>query len=114
MAARRRVDPFSGILVAGQFWRSCLRIGAILAIARVAVLWLIVYQTWTGTESITFVPLVIFLFPEGALVPRGWPWTAMHAWLFSGVLTVGSFAIVIFVGHLGRDRDSQSGDSNGL
>ena len=98
----------SGGPVARQFWRSVLRIGAILAFFRVLILWYLVYREWTGTQSISVLPLILLLFPEGAVVPHGLPWTAAHAWLFSGLLTIGSFTAAFLIRGLNSlDRNSK-------
>jgi hypothetical protein len=91
-----------GTPVSRQFWRSALRIGAIIAIIRLSVLWYLTYREWTGTQSLSHVLLVFFLLPEGFIFPRGWSLTAAHVWLFSGILFVGSFIVGMLLADLMR------------
>jgi hypothetical protein len=93
----------SGAPVSRQFWRSALRIGAIIATVRISVLWYLIYREWTGTQSLSHVLLVFFLLPEGFIFPRGWSLTAAHVWLLSGILLVGTLTIVMFVAYLIQD-----------
>ena len=65
--------------------------GVSLALIRVGSLWILVHQNWTGRESLDLLPLVLLLFPEGLLLPKGFAWTFWAAVSFSGLLAIGSF-----------------------
>lgn len=71
-----------------------LTIGLAVSSARVFVLWILVTREWAHQQSITYLPLVFLLYPEGFLLPGNFNWTMMRAVAFSGVLFCGSFLIV--------------------
>ena len=76
-----------------------MKFAGLVALLRVSILWYVTYREWTGTQSLTLLPLVLLLYPEGLLLGPTWRLTATNVWLFSGLLTVGSF-IMTAVGAL--------------
>lgn len=72
-------------------WAFALRLGEILALARLSAFWYLMYRHWTGTESIEFILLILPLYPEGLVHEH--EWTVSSALLFSGFLIVGSMAM---------------------
>jgi hypothetical protein len=83
-----------------RFWISAMKFGGVVALLRVSVLWYVTYREWTGTQSLSLLPLVLLLYPEGLLLPPTWSLTATLIWLFSGLLTIGSLTITVVVGLL--------------
>lgn len=80
--------------LAGRIWLW----GSAVALVRVGVLWFLVYHEWTRQGSLTLLPLMLLLFPEGWLLPAPMTWTTTAALVFSAILTVGSFLWVMIVG----------------
>jgi len=70
-----------------------------LAAVRITALWLLIYLEWSHRQSISLLPLVILLYPEGLLLPAKFNWTLWGAIGFSGVLLLGSLVLttVLFV-----------------
>jgi hypothetical protein len=85
-------------------WSYATRLGGVIAFVRIAILWYATYREWTGTQSLSILPLLLLLFPEGAALPRNWPHTAPHVLLFSGLLAVGSFGFGLLIAGLGKAR----------
>jgi hypothetical protein len=56
------------------------------------------------TQSISMLPLLLLLFPEGAAIPRNWPPTAAHLLFSNGLLAVGSFGFGFLIAGLGKAR----------
>jgi hypothetical protein len=76
---------------------SAIELGCVLALERVSALWYLTYREWTHTQSLSTLPLVPLLCPEGLLLPRGWKPTTPQILLLSGVLAVSSVAAVLAV-----------------
>jgi len=76
-----------------------LTIGLGLSAARIAVLWFLIHREWGHQQSITFLPLIVLLYPEGLLLPPSFSWSLGRAIGFSAVLLFGSFLLtaVFFV-----------------
>lgn len=60
---------------------------------RIAVLWFLIYSEWGHHQSISLLPLIVLLYPEGLLLPSNFSWTVGRGLGFSGVLVLGSFVI---------------------
>src|ERR1700730_6259883 len=78
-------------------WSCAERLGGIIAFVRIAILWYATYREWTGTQSLSILPLLLLLIPEGAALPRNWPLTAPHVLLSSGLLADGSFGFGLLI-----------------
>ena len=76
-----------------------LTVGLSLAAVRIAALWFLIYREWSHHQSISLLPLVILLYPEGLLLPAKFNWTPWGAIGFSVVLLLGSLVLttVFFV-----------------
>lgn len=72
------------------FWILTMRFGGLVALVRIVILWYLTYREWTGTQSLSLLPLILLLYPEGLLLPPTWRLTTTHVWLFSGLLIIGS------------------------
>lgn len=83
-----------------RFWISTMKFAGWVALLRVSILWYVTYREWTGTQSLTLLPLVLLLYPEGLLARPRWGLTATNVWLFSGLLTIGSYIMTVVVGLL--------------
>ncbi len=73
-------------------------LGSGLACVRVGALWLLVSREWIHQQSLSTLPLILLLFPEGFLLPSPVIWTLRTALFFSAVLVVGSFTAVALLG----------------
>jgi hypothetical protein len=62
----------------------------VIAVIRVGALWFLVSREWTHQPSVSALPLVLLLYPEGLLLPAGITWTATMAGAFTAVLIAGS------------------------
>lgn len=76
----------------GSLLRFFLTVGMILALVRISALWFLVYHVWARQGSVSQLPLVVLLFPDGLLLPNRFAWTVWGTALFSIVLLIGSFA----------------------
>jgi len=83
-----------------KLWRSIFRVGSVFAVARVSILWFLTYLNWTGRETLSELPLMLLLCPEALVLSKPVSTSAFHVWLFSALLTIGSFAFVAAVGLL--------------
>jgi hypothetical protein len=63
-----------------------------LACVRLGALWLLVSREWSHQQSLSTLPLILLLFPEGFLLPTPVIWALKTALIFSALLVVGSFA----------------------
>jgi hypothetical protein len=96
---------------------SLLRIGLILTCViggtRVGSLWLLIWLEETGRSSISYLPLVLLLWPEAALIGRTAPWSIFRDILLSVMLLIGSatvsFAIAAIVASV-KSSDVRSTD----
>ena len=70
---------------------------ATLVIVRVSIFWLLFYLQRTGKESLSLLPLVLALFPEGLIAPDNQPWTPATGIIFSLLLFIGSCIIGIMI-----------------
>ena len=78
-----------------------------LACVRILIFSILVYAEWAGRQSISLLPLVLVLYPEGLLIGNDVTWTAWTAVGFGVLLIVGSFALALLVAitqHLVSDR----------
>ncbi len=73
-------------------------LGSGLACVRLGALWLLVSREWIHQQSLSTLPLILLLFPEGLLLPLPVIWTLRTALFFSAVLVVGSFTAVALLG----------------
>ena len=73
-------------------------LGSGLACVRLGALWLLVSREWIHQQSLSTLPLILLLFPEGFLLPSPVIWTLRTALFFSAVLVVGSFTAVALLG----------------
>ncbi len=73
-------------------------LGSGLACVRLGALWLLVSREWIHQQSLSTLPLILLLFPEGLLLPSPVIWTLRTALFFSAVLVVGSFTAVALLG----------------
>jgi hypothetical protein len=51
-------------------WAYAAKVGGIIAFVRIAIFWYATYRELAGTQSISELPLLLLLFPEGAAIPR--------------------------------------------
>jgi hypothetical protein len=79
------------------FSTSVLNIAIAISCVRVFVLFFLVYCEWTGRQSISLLPLVLLLYPEGLLLRDGLTWTVGKAAGFGALLIIGSFSLT-FIG----------------
>ena len=75
-----------------------LLLGSGLACVRLGALWFLVSREWIHQQSLSTLPLILLLFPEGFLLPARVIWTLKTALFFSAVLVVGSFTAVALLG----------------
>ena len=80
-----------------SFWIAAIKRGIITSLVRVCALWFVAYTEWTGKQSLSHLWLIVFLLPEGLLIPKEWPMTTGNVWLFTGVLIIGSVSIVLMM-----------------
>jgi hypothetical protein len=96
VVARARVAKQGGraeaVSASRGFWTRTIRLGAVLAIVRVSVLWYLMYREWSGTQSLSAVLLVLLLYPEGAMMSHA-AFALNDVVLLSSFLIIGSIAI---------------------
>ena len=73
-----------------RYLRTAKLLSVIIAVPRLAAFWLLLVLEAAGRHSISQLPLVLLLYPEGLLVSNGHVWTAGSALMFSGLLLIGS------------------------
>ena len=73
-------------MTARIWWWACA-----VAAVRVCALWYLLFREWTHQQSISTLPLVLLLYPEGLLLSEPVVWTARLAVMFSVALIAGSF-----------------------
>lgn len=78
-------------------WKRITLVAAVLAIARVSVFWLLIYLEKAGKQTIDSLVLVVLLIPEGFVIPKDQPLTALFGMLFSLLLVFGSGVIVVML-----------------
>ncbi len=94
-AARARRVKRDAAALPTRFWISAMKVGGLVALLRVSILWYLTYREWTGTQSLSLLPLLLLLYPEGLLVaPTSSP-TAADVWLLRGLLAVGSLVMTV-------------------
>lgn len=67
--------------------------GAVIAGIRLSAFWYLIFAEATGRQSLSFLYLIILLFPEAYFVPQEHVWSVPSRLLFSIVLLVGSLAM---------------------
>lgn len=72
---------------------SVLRLGAVLASVRLSAFGYLLFRHWSHSESLSDLPLVFALFPEGLVIPGRLPWTVPQAVGFAALLMFGSLAM---------------------
>jgi hypothetical protein len=75
----------------GSFTTRVLIIGTVLSCVRIAIFGFLIFCEWTGRQSISLLPFILALYPEGLLIKNDVTWSAWGAVGFSVVLLVGSF-----------------------
>lgn len=75
-------------------------VGLSLSAVRISALWFLIFREWGHQQSITLLPLLMLLYPEGLLLPDHFWWSWGWGIGFSGALLLGSFLItsVVFAG----------------
>ncbi len=74
--------------------RRIVYVAVIIASCRVAIFWWLFTQLQANSQSISLLPLVLVLYPEGLLVPHDLQWTVGNCILFSALLVVGTIVLV--------------------
>jgi hypothetical protein len=74
--------------------RKVICASTVVAGLRLAAFWGLYSLEQLHAQSISLLPLVLLLYPEGLLVPKDHRWTMASALLFSAALVVGSFILV--------------------
>jgi len=92
------------MLVQETIYRRLVRIGPIVVAIRVGILWYLFARQAVGNESISEVPLVLMLMPEGLLISRNWSWTPARLMAATIVLTISSILITAIVLAVFRSR----------
>jgi hypothetical protein len=82
---------------------SVIRFGLAIAAARISALLVLVWLERTGRQTISALPLVLLLYPEGLLLPyhAGTGFVA-RVIVLSGLLVLGSLAAVALVSLLAK------------
>ena len=78
-----------------RFFLLTARAGGVLAAIRVGIYWYLLWREWTGTQSLSTLPLILLLYPEAAAVPGGIRGTVALAAAVSTGLALGSMLLVI-------------------
>ena len=87
--------------------RRVVTIATLLSGVRIVIFAILVYAEWAGRQSISLLPLVLVLYPEGLLIGNDVTWTAWTAIGFGVLLMVGSFVLALLVAitqHLVSER----------
>jgi len=79
----------------GSFARQVLIIGTTLSCVRIAIFAFLIFCEWTGRQSISLLPFILVLYPEGLLIKNDVTWTVWGAIGFSVLLIVGSFVLAV-------------------
>jgi len=79
----------------GSFARQVVIIGTTLSCVRIAIFAFLIFCEWTGRQSISLLPLILVLYPEGILIKNDVTWTVWGAIGFSVLLIVGSFVLAV-------------------
>jgi len=83
--------------------RSVIRFGLAIAAARVSALWVLVWLEQTGRQTISALPLMFLLYPEGLLLPyRAGAGIVPRVIVLSVWLVIGSLAAVALVSMLAK------------
>jgi len=77
-----------------RFFVLTAKVGGVLAVFRVGIYWYLLWREWTGTQSLSTLPLILLLYPEGALVPSGARATVAWAVVITAGLVLGSMLLV--------------------
>jgi len=80
-----------------------IRFGLAIAAARVSALLVVVWLEQTGRQTISALPLVFLLYPEGLLLPyRAGAGIVSRVIVLSVLLLIGSLAAVVLVSMLAK------------
>jgi hypothetical protein len=77
-----------------RFFVLTARAGGVLAIFRVGIFWYLLWREWAGTQSLDTLPLILLLYPEGAVVPSGTRATIASDIAITAGLVLGSMLLV--------------------
>jgi hypothetical protein len=75
-----------------------LIVGAIIATVRIGVLWFLTWLKVTDSETLSALPLIVLLLPEGLIVPE-WSNPIAFAITLSTLLLAGSLVGTVFVSY---------------
>ncbi len=75
--------------------RRVVTIGTLLSCVRILIFSILVYAEWAGRQSVSLMPLVLALYPEGLLINNDVTWTVWAATVFGVLLIVGSFLLAL-------------------
>jgi len=78
-----------------SFARRVVIIGITLSCVRIVIFSVLIFAEKTGRQSISLLPLVLALYPEGALIRNDVTWTAWNAIGFCMLLVAGSFVMAV-------------------
>jgi hypothetical protein len=78
-----------------SFARRVVIIGIVLSCVRIVIFSVLLFAERTGRQSISLLPLVLTLYPEGALIRNDVTWTVWGAIGFCALLVVGSFILAV-------------------
>jgi len=70
------------------------RAGGVLAVFRLGIYWYLLWREWTGTQSLSTLPLILLLYPEAAIAPSGMRATVASAVAISAGFVLGSMLLV--------------------
>ena len=74
-----------------------IRFGVTIAVARVSALLVLVWLEQTGRQTVSALPLVLLLYPEGLLLPYADEGIAWRLIALSVLLVIGSLAAVALI-----------------
>jgi len=77
-----------------------LIVGSAIAVVRLGAYFFLIYLELTHQQTLSALPLVFLLYPEGLLVPSSQQWTVGSGFVFALALAAGSFMIGAFAGGL--------------
>ena len=79
------------------FCSRVIRLGLIVAAARIGILWYLFIRHALGQESLDEVLLILLLYPEGLLFPSNRPLTLTMGVGVSGALLIGSLLMTAII-----------------
>ena len=80
-----------------RYLRTVWLLSFIIGVPRLAAFWLLLTLEAAGKQSISHLPLVLLLYPEGLFVPQTIVWTIGSVLKFSGLLLTGSIIFSLLV-----------------